>query len=126
MIPKEDAASPEDTATTILIFDDDDKVQERVVKALQMVFFSHSAVGGATARRNCDAFFRALIRSQASQSEEFRKLCVAHLDTEIREQARSIIESEFQHAVDKAVAKQVRALEKLAKQVRAVPKGPRR
>lgn len=126
MIPKEDAASPEDTATTILIFDDDDKVQERVVKALQQVFFSHSAVGGPTAKRNCDAFFRAMIRSQVAQSEEFRKLCLQHLDLDIREQARGIIESEFQHAVDKAVAKQIGTLEKLAKQVRAIPKGPRR
>ena len=126
MIPKEDAASPEDTATTILIFDDDDKVQERVVKALQQVFFSHSAVGGPIAKQNCDAFFRAMIRSQAAQSEEFRKLCLRHLDLDIREHARGIIESEFQHAVDRAVAKQIGALEKLAKQVRAVPKGPRR
>ena len=126
MIPKDDAASPEDTATTVLIFEDEDKVQERVVKALQQVFFSHSKTGASISKANCEALFRALVRSQTGQSEEFRKLCLEHLDLDIAEKARAIIQTEFQAAVDMAVAKQIGALEKLAKQVRAVPKGPRR
>lgn len=126
MIPKEDTPSPEDTATTILIFEDDDKVQERVVHALQKVFFSHSKTGAGISKANCEALFRALIRSQAGQSAEFRKLCLEHLKIDIIEQTRFIVQTEFQAAVDRAVAKQIGTLEKLAKQVRAVPKGPRR
>lgn len=126
MIPKEDTPSPEDTATTILIFEDDDKVQERVVHALQKVFFAHSATTAAIARGNCEALFRALVRSQTGQSEEFRKLCVQHLDLQVREHVRDVIRAEFQTAVDAAVARQIGTLEKLAKQVRAIPKGPRR
>ena len=126
MIPKEDTPSPEDTATTILIFEDDDKVQERVVKALQQVFFSHSKTGAGISKTNCEALFRALVKSQTAQSEEFRSLCMQHLDLQIREHVRDVIRSEFQDCINEAVAKQIGTLEKLAKQVRAVPKGPRR
>lgn len=126
MIPKDDVASPEDAATTVLIFEDEDKVQERVVHALQKVFFAHGAATAPIAKGNCEALFRALIRSQTGQSEEFRKLCLEHLKIDIAEQVRHTIQAEFQAAVDRAVAKQIGTLEKLAKQVRAVPKGPRR
>lgn len=62
MINPEPAASIEDTTTTVLIFEDDDKVQERVVKALQGLFWGPKNSPQKPAVRNCQALVDQLER----------------------------------------------------------------
>jgi hypothetical protein len=83
----------EETATTVLIFDDDDKVQERVVNALRNLFYSNAKPGhlGEIPKNNCKAFLHRLM-SQADSG----------LPTTLEFEIRRIVQQELHADMSKA------------------------
>lgn len=128
MIPKEEEASPQETATAVLIFEDDDKVQERVVEAINKLFFAPPAATGKrnAARENLESLFEALIKSQSASSSEFRKLVVDSFAGEMREALSDITKEILQAEVRKEVEKYKQQFAEYFRRQQAVPKGPRR
>ena len=78
--PAEEQASPEDTATTQLIYMGDDKVIERVVEAIRTLFWTTpDADPLGTVRGNARAFVRQLF-----DSVEVRNLMLSALEPNLR------------------------------------------
>lgn len=132
MIPKEEEASPQETATAVLIFEDDDKVQERVVEAMNKLFFAPASATGKrnAAHENLESLFDALIKSQAAASPAFQKLIVGAFKQQMENALADLRTSVIQDMVDQAVAKEVSVYRKqfaeYFRRQQAVPKGPRR
>jgi len=68
--PPEEAASPEDTARVLMLFDTDDKIAEIVTKALNKLFFAPASTTGGIpmAQQNCLALYKALIEAKEKSS----------------------------------------------------------
>lgn len=132
MIPKEEEASPQETATAVLIFEDDDKVQERVVEAINKLFFAPPAATGKrnAAHENLESLFEALIKSQAAASPAFRKLIVdafkQQIESALADLRAEVIQKLVYDAVAKEMGKNMAQLDKHFRRHHAVPKGPRR
>lgn len=132
MIPKEEEASPQETATAVLIFEDDDKVQERVVEAINKLFFAPPSATGKrnAAHENLESLFEALIKSQAAASPAFRKLIVdafkQQIESALADLRTEAIQKLVYGAVAKEMGKNMAQLDKHFRRQQAVPKGPRR
>lgn len=115
MDPANERASPEDTATTTLIFDTDDKVAERVVNALIAVFFAPESATAHEPRskRNAQGFARRLVEC-------------AKEDRQLRNEFRNYILSVVSEIADTRIAAQLKALEQAHRRARGMPKGPRK
>jgi len=116
----------------VLIFEDDDKVQERVVEAINKLFFAPPSATGKrnAAHENLESLFEALIKSQAAASPAFRKLIVdafkQQIESALADLRTEAIQKLVYGAVAKEMGKNMAQLDKHFRRQQAVPKGPRR
>lgn len=127
----DETASAEDTASTILIFDDDDKVQERVIKALNKAFFAPASAtrGVQSSQQNLMTLFIAMAEA-AGKSDRGTEALRVLFQNVFRKTVQEAVEATKQGVIDAAVAKEIakhmKALDTYYRKARAVPKGPRK
>jgi hypothetical protein len=98
--PPEEKPAEADTATTVLIFADDDKVQQRVVDAMRHLFWgdASSIDSRAMTADNCAALLRQLLHAGVPTTEPLEEL-VRKVVSEELEQHMKEVKKEFEKRV---------------------------
>lgn len=123
-------ADPRDTASTVLIFETDDKVLERVIEAINAVFFTPPAAsnGVSAAQRNLEALFIAMAEA-AGRSDRGATALRTLFQNVFRQTLKDVAAETHKEVIAELVKERVdahmKALDTYYRKARAVPKGPR-
>lgn len=124
-------ADPRDTASTRLIFETDDKVLERVIEAVNALFFSppSTTIGGASSKRNLETLFIEMAEAVAKSdrgSMALRTLFQNVFRQTLKDAVQEVHKEVIAEIVQETVAAHMKALDTYYRKSRAVPKGPRK